>query len=349
MNVIDGRKCHDKLVAKMQPKLTYGSMENYGEWKKAIKEKFIELTGLDSMEANVATNPNFEIESEEQKDGYKQIRFTFESEVGAVVSAYILIPDGLNGEKRPVVITLQGHSTGAHNSVGIVKFDEDADYQRTRGMFAVQAVKEGYIAVAVEQRGMGERSAQNEEGRRVHLGQRGGCYYEAVTAGLMGRSIIGERCFDISKTIDMLEHFKDVCDLDKIVITGNSGGGTASYYAACYDERIKISVPSCAFCPYPESILKFYHCSCNYIPQAFKYFDMQDLSCLIAPRRLALVNGKKDPSFLIEGVRRGFETVKKVYSEEGVPENCKSIETEVGHYWCIDLMWNTIREELAKL
>lgn len=76
---------------------------------------------------------------------------------------------------------------------------------------------------------------------------------------------------------------------------------------------------------------------------------MQDLSCLIAPRRLALVNGKKDPSFLIEGVRRGYETVKKVFEEEGVPGNCRSIETELGHYWCVDLMWNVIKEELAKL
>lgn len=349
MNIIDGRKCHDEIIKNMKPLLSYNDALDYTEWKKQIRDKFIELTGLDAIEKNSSKLDNFEIVSEEQKDTYKQIKFTFESEIGAIVSAYILIPNGLNGEKRPIVITLQGHSTGAHNSVGIVKYQEDEEYQQTRGMFAVQAVKEGYIAVAIEQRGMGERAAQNQEDRRVHLGDVAGCYYEAMTAGLMGRSIIGERCFDISKTIDVLGNFKDFCDFDRIVITGNSGGGTASYYAACYDERIKICVPSCAFCPYPESILMFYHCSCNYIPMAYKYFDMQDLACLISPRQLVLVNGKKDPSFLIEGVRRGYETIKKVYSKEGVPDNCKSIETELGHYWCTELIWKIIKLEIDKL
>ncbi len=345
---IDGKYARDRFVSKCKPLLSYDETANYGEWKAALREKFMYLTGLYDIEKNAAENDNFKIESKEKKDGYTQIRFTFESENGSLVPCYILVPDGIK-EKRPVVITLQGHSTGAHNSVGIVKYPEDEAYQKTRGMFAVQAVKEGYVAVAIEQRGMGERAAENEPNRRVHLGDCAGCYYEAMTASLTGRSIIGERCFDISKTIDVLKNFGDVCDLDKIVVTGNSGGGTASYYAACYDERIKICVPSCAFCPYPESILRFYHCSCNYIPFAFKYFDMQDLACLIAPRKLVLINGKLDPSFLIEGVRRGYETVKKIYAAEKVPNNCKSIETELGHYWCVDIVWDAIKTELAKL
>lgn len=348
---VDGLKCRDLLVAKMQPQYAYNEHKDYKAWREELKQKFMEVSGLEEMEKNISPDLNFEIEEEEQKDGYKQIRFTFESEIGAVVCAYILIPDNLKaGEKRPVVITLQGHSTGFHNSVGIVKYAErDIEYQRTRGKFAVQAVQEGYIAVAIEQRGMGERAAKNQENRRVHLGNSSGCYYEAVTAGLLGRSIIGERCFDVRRTIDALAHFENVCDLNKIVITGNSGGGTISYYAACYDERIKISVPSCAFCPYPDSILKFYHCSCNYIPNAFKYFDMQDLACLIAPRQLALINGQKDPSFLIEGARRGFETVKSIYKEAGASDNCRLIENEEGHWWKVSTVWQTIKGELAKL
>ncbi len=147
---------------------------------------------------------------------------------------------------------------------------------------------------------------------------------------------------DISKAIDMLSHFPE-CDTDKIVITGNSGGGTASYYAAVYDERIKICVPSCSFCPYKESILRFYHCSCNYISSAYRYFDMQDLAALIAPRKLTIIAGKLDPSFLIGGVERGYETVKKIYEKAGAAQNCKLIETEMGHWWCEDIVWDEIR------
>lgn len=346
---------HDHVIKNTVPKLSFSDSRDYSKWKEEIREKFIELFGIDKIEKNLAENPDFQIESEVDMGDYTRIRFSFYSEVDARVPVYILIPKDIKkGEKRPVVITLQGHSTGFHNSVGIPLYHgdefhmDDEEYQKRNGKFAVQAVNEGYIAVAIEQRGMGERSATNQPDRRVHVFNKG-CYYESVTAILLGRTIQGERIIDISRTIDMLDNFKDVCDLDKIILTGNSGGGTATYYTACYDERIKIAAPSCAFCPYPESILNFYHCSCNYIPRAFEFFDMQDLACLIAPRQLVLVNGKLDPSFLIEGVRRGYETVKKIYEKAGAKDSCRSVETEKGHYWCDDLMWPLIKEELQKL
>ena len=342
----NGLLSHDILTENMKPILEYNAHKNYTAWKEEIRAIFIKTTGLDKIEKNNC-DPCFEIDEEEQKDGYKQIRFSFYSEVGAVVTAYLLVPD-LGKKKYPVVITLQGHSTGFHNSIGVVKYDDDKGYADGRGAFAIQAVKEGYIALAIEQRGMGERAAKNGEFRRVHLEKIAGCYYEAMTANLLGRTIIGERCWDIKRTIDMLSHFSQ-CDMDKIVITGNSGGGTASYYAACYDERIKICMPSSAFCPYKESILRFYHCSCNYIPGAYNYYDMQDLSCLIAPRELVIVTGQLDPSFLVEGVRRGYKTVEKVYKKALAKDNCQLIITPKGHWWNVDIMWKKVKEVMQKL
>jgi hypothetical protein len=146
----------------------------------------------------------------------------------------------------------------------------------------------------------------------------------------------------------MLSNFKEA-DTDKILITGASGGGTVSYYAACYDERIKLSVPSCSFSPYPESILDIRHCNCNYIPSAFRYFDMQDLASLIVPRRLAIVAGKEDEIFPIEGVQRGFETVKQIYSDDGAEDKCRLVVTPKPHWWCVDIVWKTINDEVKKL
>ncbi len=341
----NGLLCHDVLTENAKPSLSFDEKKDYAAWTEEIRAAFIRTTGLDKIAAN-ACDPQLTVESTEQKEGYTQIRFSFFSEVGAVVTCYMLVPDTAK-EKYPVVITLQGHSTGFHNSIGDPKYPEDEGYM-PRGAFAVQAVKEGYIALAIEQRGMGERAAQNGDFRRVHLEKRGGCYYEAMTASLLGRTIIGERCWDIKRTIDMLENFPK-CDLDKIVITGNSGGGTASYYAACYDSRIKICMPSSAFCPYKESILRFYHCSCNYIPAAYTYYDMQDLSCLIAPRELVVVTGQLDPSFLVEGVRRGYQTVEAVYEKANAKGNSQLIITPNGHWWNVDLMWKTMKEEMQKL
>ncbi len=341
----NGLLCHDILTENMKPKFTYSKDLDCAEWRRELKERFIEVTGLDVIAEN-ACEPCLEIEKEEQMDGYRRIRFSFYSEVGAVVTCYLLIPD-LGKEKYPVVITLQGHSTGFHNSIGEPKYPEDEKGQ-PRTALAVQAVKEGYVALAIEQRGMGERSAQNSDFRRVSLQERGGCYYEAMTASLLGRSLIGERCWDIKCAIDILSSFPE-CDTDKIAITGNSGGGTASYYAACYDERIKICMPSSSFCPFKESIARFYHCSCNYIPGAYKYFDMQDLACLIVPRPLVIATGQLDPSFLVEGVRRGYETVEQVYLKENALDSCRLIITPNGHWWNVDIMWREMRREMDRL
>ena len=339
MVTIKGELCH-QLLMQQKPALSFDESKDYSAWKNEVKEKFKELTGLNKIAQN-ACPLNVQVESEEQKEGYKQIRFVFESEKGAFVPCYLLIPD-TGKDKYPVAITLQGHSSGFHNSVGIVKYEQDVEYQ-TRGQFAVQAVKNGFIALAIEQRGMGERrpNARHQKGASM-------CEYEAHIALLLGRTILGERMWDVSKAIDALSLFPQ-CDVDKILITGNSGGGTMSFYAACYDERIKLSVPSCAFCSYKRSIMNWYHCSCNFIPHAYEWFEMQDLSCLIAPRHLVVVAGVLDEIFPIDGVETGYETARKIYQASGAEKNVCLVKTSKAHWWCEDIIWNNIKEKIKAM
>lgn len=330
---VNGDLCHDIIIEKMKPTLSFDEKGDLAKQKEALRNKFIELSGIDLISQN-ACPFNLDIEYHEKKDGYTITRFTFESEKGAVVPCYLLIPD-TGKTKYPVAITLQGHSTGFHNSIGVAKYKGDEE-DLPRVAFALQAVENGYAALAIEQRGMGETKPQKEKRLWGKM-----CSFTAQAAFLIGRTLIGERVWDVSRAIDVLANFPQ-CDRESIMITGSSGGGTASYYAACYDERIKLCAPSCSFCPYKESILDIYHCACNFIPSAYKYFDMQDLACLIAPRKLLIVAGKEDIIFPIEGVKRGYETVKKIYEKAGVPQSCELVVTEKGHYWCPDIMWENI-------
>ena len=50
--VIDGDLCHNKIINKTTPKLTYNENVNFEEWKKELKAKFVELIGLDLIQAN---------------------------------------------------------------------------------------------------------------------------------------------------------------------------------------------------------------------------------------------------------------------------------------------------------
>ncbi|MBQ8658237.1 MAG: acetylxylan esterase [Clostridia bacterium] len=340
MREIKGDLCHEQLVKRMKQALAFDENRNYNEWKATVKEKLIELLGMREIQKN-ACPLNMEIESEEQKDGYKQIRFTFESEKDCFVPCYLLIPD-TGKEKYPVAIVLQGHyNGGVYGSLGEIRNEHDKSYQ-PRGAFAVQAVKQGYIALAIEQRAMGERKT------RHHPFDPFGCTHSTMMAFELGRTTIGERVWDAQRAIDLLFNFPQA-DTEKIAVTGNSGGGTASYYIACLEERVKLAVPSCAFCSYETSILRMHHCPCNYVPSIYKWFEMQDLACLIAPRKLAIVAGKEDGIFPMSGVKTGFETVQKIYAKENAAENCRLVETPKGHWWCEDIVWDTIKEESEKL
>jgi dienelactone hydrolase len=155
--------------------------------------------------------------------------------------------------------------------------------------------------------------------------------------------------WDVSKAIDALSCFEKYCDLDKILITGNSGGGTMSFYAPCFDERIKLAVPSCAFCSYETSIMAMYHCACNIIPGALRYFEMEDLACLLAPRPVAFITGDRDYLFPVKGVEKSFATVEKIYKKAGAEGKCRLIHTDQAHHWDKVYGWKTIKEEAEKL
>ena len=51
-------------------------------------------------------------------------------------------------------------------------------------------------------------------------------------------------------------------------------------------------------------------------------------------------------AFLIDGVKRGYETVEKIYEKAGAKDNCRLVVTEKGHFWCEDIVWKTINQEI---
>ena len=308
---------HEELFQE-KPLLAFDPNRDYPSWKKEIKAKFFELLGFEEIQKN-ACPLNIQIEEIEDKDTYLKIRYVFESEKHSFVPCYLLIPKD-SKDKHPVCICIQGHSTGFHISLGETKYEGVDEALVKKDAYGLYAVKRGYAALCIEQRGMGERTTPREDrGKALECG----CYHTAMTALLLGRTLIGERVWDISKGIDSLSEFADKygLDLSDITLLGQSGGGTATYYAACYDERIKIAVPCCAVCTYKDSIAEFWHCSCNYIPQIAKYVDMGELSCLIAPRKLLVCAGEADPIFPFKGTKEVYRVIRQIYEKEGVPEN----------------------------
>ena len=334
------------IMAKKTPLLRYDGKQPFDEWQKAAKAKLYELLGMEKLEL---CDEQFTVTSESECEEFKEYRFTIQSEENYYFPCVLRLPKGkaarFNSEgKLPLVICLQGHTRGAHVSIAEVKFDRDIISINERdSAFCVQAVKHGYAALAMEQRSCGVCGSRPEDGVPD-------CEFSSMIGIMMGRTAIGERVWDVGRAIDAVErHFADVIDIEDISLMGSSGGGTASYYTACLDERIKCVMPSSSICTWEESITLLLHCLCNYVPHIAEYFNMGDIGGMIAPRGLVIVNGAEDDIFRKKGVDESFELVKKLYEAAGVPDLCRHVEGPFGHRFYADAAWPVFNEMKKRL
>ena len=326
-----------ELYSDYHPLLRYEEGTDFWAWQKAAKAKLAELLGMDQYKP---CDPMFNIEHRIVTDEYIEYRFTIQSEENYFVPVVMRVPTGMEEGKHPVILCLQGHSTGFHISLGVPKFpgDESSINGGDRD-FVVRAVKEKYIAVAIEQRGFGECAGNADLPR--------GCYLTSMTGMLMGRSTLGERVWDVMRVLDALLLNFDFIDENKICLMGNSGGGTATYYISCLDERIALSMPSSAVCSWDMSVSVKRHCACNYVPYLGKYFDLGDFGGMIAPRKLIIVHGLTDVGFYKPGVDKVYGLVETAYKAAGVPQNCYLVTGPDGHRFYADLSWPVLHEMMG--
>jgi len=327
--------CHEHLLRTAPRSLGFDPEHDFQTWRHKVDAKLRELVGV--LPERVPLNVRREYERESET--FRETRFLFSAESHADVPCHLLVPQ--NGQPPfAVVICLQGHTTGMHISLGQPKYEGDEEDIAGDRDFALQAIREGYAALVLEQRCFGERK-DGRPSNRATFGN--SCHHAALTALLLGRTMIGERVWDVSRAIDALQEFPEI-DTERIGCMGNSGGGTITYFAACLDERISIGMPSCYICTFRDSIGMIDHCSDNYIPGILRYFEMGDLACLIAPRPLVVVAGRQDEIFPIEGVRETFDTIQRIYEATGDSGRCRLVVGEGGHRFYADLAWPVFRE-----
>ncbi len=330
------------LTKNIIPSYRYDYKEDFTAWQKRAKEKLNDLLGLP---LTMPSEDKYTVTEEYEKFGLSFMKFTFQSEEGYFVPCCMVKKPDLKG-KAPLVICLQGHTTGMHISLGEEIFERDSKSAAAGQKFAIDAANEGCVAIAIEQRYMGVQGYKDMRGRPACIAASEDMdANQAIPSLLVGRVPIGERVWDVSRTIDLaLSHFGDMIDENKIICLGNSGGGTATFYASCLEERIALSVPSCAVCTFEESIMAMNHCICNYVPNIRKYFDMGDLGALIAPRRVVVVCGDEDPIFPLPGVEKSFDLMKKAYAHAGIEDKCRLVVGKGGHAFYPKDAWPVIHE-----
>ena len=310
-------------------------------WQQALRHKLQELIGEMPL-ARPPLNVRRLWQRNHPLGSIEKIVFT--SEPYCDVPAYVCIPAGA---PRPLtfMICLQGHSTGMHLSIGVDQQDEvtPVDVEGDRD-FALGCMQRGIAALCIEQRSFGERGERRQE----MIDQFNTCHDAAMQALMMGRTLAGERVFDVDRAIDYLETRGDV-DMGRIGVMGNSGGGTISMFAAALLPRIAFAMPSCNFCTFRDSIMSIYHCADNYIPHLLKYAETSDVLGLFAPKPVVIVAGEEDFIFPIDGVRKAFADLQDIYRAAGAGDRCHLVVGNGGHRFYAEDAWPVMLEEIEKL
>lgn len=319
-------------------------LAQWRRWQSEFRVRLRELLGLAAMERETPFDYRAERAERVAQEGYTREKWYLWTEPNVPLPIWVLIPDKPASKPCPLVLTPHGHNV-PEIYLGIA-----ANEQQRRTMtegdrdIAVQAVREGYLAILPTARGFGEtiRPEDRDQGK-IHS-----CRTGLMHAMLFGRTMIGHRVWDVSRIIDWAGRQFEI-DGRRIAITGNSGGGTTSLFAAACEERISVAVPSCYFCTFEASIGTIHHCECNYVPGLLREGEMYDVAGLIAPRWFRAIAGRDDPIFPIAGVREAFERLKAIYRVAGAADRCELYVGEGGHRYYRDGAWPFIGNAFAAL
>ncbi len=301
----------------------------FNTWRVCLRSKLRELSGLDRME-NWRVEPNVnEGDIEDVGDHFRQ-RWELRTATDYWMPFWLLIPKG--SPPYTPIVALHGHGGGANDVVGIAPDDVAADrIKRLNYAYGLYAVRRGYLVVAPDKRGFGERSDS-----------RNTCLALATSALQLGMSVIGLHTWDNMRLVDWLLARKDVRP-GPVGCIGLSGGGGGTMWLAAMDERVGCAVISGHLANYENGA---FGCICNAVPHLLQWADRGDIGGLIAPRPLLVESADNDECYSRERTLKAYETTKRAYEVAGAPDRI-DIDLFAGrHEWSGRKAWDWLERWL---
>jgi len=214
---------------------------------------------------------------------------------------------------------LYNHSHGGDYRIGKRELIEGREYMQTPP-YAEALAARGVAALSIDHWCFGERSGKTES--------------ETFKEMLWhGRVLWGMMVYDSLRAIDYLSSRPDIAS-GRIGTVGMSMGSTMAWWLAALDKRIRVCVDICCMTDFHaliESRGLDLHGVYYYVPNLLKHFTTARINALIAPRPHLSLVGNKDLLTPPAGLDRIDESLRKVYTEAGVPEHWAMIRYDVGH------------------
>jgi dienelactone hydrolase len=312
-----------------------GGLAEYAAWKAAAREKLRELAGIDRMEA-CAPEPE-EGEAETLEDGVTRRRVAIWTEPGVRMPMYVLKPAGQKGP-APCLLAPHGHCAGAKLAVA-GRSDIPAVREQIRRFncdYGLQLARAGFVVFAPDARSAGERREWTGQSDAEGAFLNSTCGQLSQMAMGLGYTVAGMWAWDLMRLIDYIETRAD-CDSAKLACAGLSGGGMQTLWLAALDDRVRAAVVSGYFYGARDALLKLSNnCSCNYVPNLWRYVDMGDIGALVAPRPLLIESGTDDPLNGESGmanVRSQVAIAREAYRLFGAEGSLRHFVFEGAHRW----------------
>ena len=309
------------------------SKEDFQQWQKALMMELRAALGPEPERVDL--NP--QIEEEVEEDGLIRRKVVLDSEADYSMVARVCIPAGAKKDgSTPAILCNHGHGFYAKDSVMGVRPEGDTERAEEIKQFnydyGVQMAKRGYVTIAVDWRGWGER---DEPIKEVYLG-RDVCNVHFIRGLIMGINLLRLDVWDGQRALDYLCGLEEV-DAERVGVMGLSFGGTMTTWISLMDERIKAADIICYSDRFAEFAVKNANfCGSQIVPDIFKFLDTHDIAGLIAPRPLLLEMGVHDTTFSIENLLTGYEGVKRIYEAAGAADDLWADVHPGGHAFAGD-------------
>ncbi len=316
---------------------TAGSIEEFRQWKQALRERLGDISGLDRC---IPCEPEHELLGEVQAAGFRAEYHTLQTEPGIRMPFYLLKPSGFagqawdSGKGVPILIIPHGHGGGKET---VLEGQRD---------FVQEALDDGFMVVCPDERGSGDRREFPQQGEEPDR-KRGNSHRELLQVGInFGRTVIGTAVWDLMRLADYLLDLPETGEF--LACAGMSGGGQQTVWFAALDDRVGAAITSGYFYGFRESFLELpQNCACNFVPHLFETADMGELGALIAPRPFFVESGEKDPlsgKSGVENVKSQLDVTRKAYELFGARDRVVHSVHGGGHQWVGAGMGEFLRE-----
>jgi cephalosporin-C deacetylase-like acetyl esterase len=269
---------------------------------------FPERTPLNARVTGVLDRPDYTIE-----------KVIFESRPNFFVTANLYVPK-MGQAPYPGILYPLGHERGGKSHT---------TWQYMLGSLA----KKGYVALAWDPLGQGERAQMYDEDFEQRKLIRSTTEHSVlgVQCLLTGDNVAQYTIWDGRRALDYLLSRPEV-DASRIACTGNSGGGTHTAYISALEDRVHVAMPSCYLTSWGHLLDTIGPQDAEQVllPWIGAGLDHADFIYAFAPRPYLMLSAVRD-FFAIGGARATFAEAGRLYERLGVSENISMSEVDQGH------------------